>query len=61
LFIFVLDVVFGNILICLLQIKAVKTGTILWGTLTALSYFYMVSIACCLSNHYESYYWSTCI
>lgn len=25
------------------QIKAVKTGTIFWGTLTALSYFYMVS------------------
>lgn len=24
-------------------IKAVKTGTILWGTLTALAYFYMVS------------------
>jgi len=26
-----------------LWIKAVKTGTVLWGTLTALSYFYMVS------------------
>lgn len=25
-------------------IKAVKTGTILWGTLTALAYFYMVSL-----------------
>lgn len=25
-------------------IKAVKTGTVLWGTLSALAYFYMVSI-----------------
>lgn len=27
----------------LLQVKAVKTGTVYWATLTALSYFYMVS------------------
>jgi len=35
--------IFALMLTYYLWIKAVKTGTVLWGALTALSYFYMVS------------------
>ena len=35
--------IFALMLTYYLWIKAVKTGTVLWGSLTAISYFYMVS------------------
>jgi hypothetical protein len=31
------------------QVKAVKTGSIFWSCMTALSYFYMVSLYCLFS------------
>lgn len=54
--------IFCMLLTYYLWIKAVKTGAILWSTMSALAYFYMVSIHCpklqCYynnSNYYITY------